>query len=76
MIGLRIFLTIPATVASAERSFSTLKRVKSVLQSTMCQDRLSSLGVLAVEQDLVRKCDVDTVIDRFVRRKARKAITL
>lgn len=76
MIGLRIFLTIPATVASAERSFSTLKRVKSVLRSTMCQDRLSSLGVLAVEQDLVRKCDVDTVIDRFVRRKARKAITL
>lgn len=72
IIGLRIFLTIPATVASAERSFSTLKRVKSVLRSTMCQDRLSSLGVMAVEQDLVRKCNIDSVINDFVRKKARK----
>lgn len=38
-IALRIFMTIPATVASAERAFSSLKRVKSVLRSTMSQDR-------------------------------------
>jgi len=40
-IALRIFLTIPSTVASAVRSFSTLKRVKNVLRSTMTQQRLS-----------------------------------
>ena len=45
-IALRIFLTIPATLPSAERSFSALKRIKTFLRSTMCQNRLSSLGVL------------------------------
>lgn len=35
-VALRIFATIPATVASAERSFSVLNRVKNVLRSTIC----------------------------------------
>jgi len=71
-IALRIFLTIPATVASAERSFSTLKRVKNVLRSTMTQQRLSSLGVLAVEAQLAKTIDMDEAIDDFAVRKARK----
>jgi len=70
--ALRIFLTIPSTVASAERSFSHLKRVKSVLRSTMCQDRLSSLGVLSVEAGLARTINLETVIGDFARKKARK----
>jgi hypothetical protein len=37
-IALRIF--IPATVASVERSFSTLKKVKNVLRSTMIEQIL------------------------------------
>ncbi|XP_011172262.3 zinc finger MYM-type protein 1-like [Solenopsis invicta] len=71
-IALRIFLTIPATVASAERSFSTLKRVKSVLRSTMSQDRLSSLGVLAVEAELARQVNMESLINDFASKKARK----
>jgi len=34
-IAIRIFLTMPVTVASAERSFSKLKLVKNYLHSTM-----------------------------------------
>lgn len=71
-IALRIFLTIPATVASAERSFSTLKRVKNVLRSTMTQQRLSSLGVLAVESRLAKTINMDDAINDFAARKARK----
>ena len=48
----RIFCTLPVTVAQPERSFSTLARVKNVLRSTTCQDRLNSLGILAVEARL------------------------
>ncbi|KAF2904357.1 hypothetical protein ILUMI_01815 [Ignelater luminosus] len=40
-IVLRIFLTLSVSVAEDERSFSVLKRIKSYLQSTMCQERLN-----------------------------------
>ncbi|CAN7989839.1 unnamed protein product, partial [Ixodes pacificus] len=40
-IALRILLTIPLSVASAERSFSKLKLIKTYLRSTMKQERLS-----------------------------------
>ena len=39
-VSLRILLTIPATVASAERSFSKLKLMKNLLRSTMSQTNL------------------------------------
>ena len=58
---LRIFLTLPVTVAQAERSFSALARVKNVLRSTMCQSRLSSLGTLAMEPVLCRNIDFDDI---------------
>ncbi|XP_047143985.2 uncharacterized protein LOC124817677 [Hydra vulgaris] len=47
LVVLRTFCTLRVTVAQAERSFSTLARVKNVLRYTMCQDRLSNLGRLA-----------------------------
>lgn len=75
-VALRIFATIPATVASAERSFSVLNRVKNVLRSTMCQDRLSSLGVLAVETELVKHTNLDSIIDEFAQKKARRGVLL
>lgn len=40
-IAYRILLTIPITVAYAERSFSKLKLIKSYLRSTMSQDRMN-----------------------------------
>uniref|UniRef100_A0A3B1J2K6 DUF4371 domain-containing protein n=1 Tax=Astyanax mexicanus TaxID=7994 RepID=A0A3B1J2K6_ASTMX len=46
--ALKLFLTIPVTVASAERSFSKLKMIKNYLRSTMSQDRLSGLAMLSI----------------------------
>ena len=40
-IAYRILLTVPINVASAERSFSKLKLIKSYLRSTMSQERLN-----------------------------------
>nr|XP_047143055.1 uncharacterized protein LOC124817255 [Hydra vulgaris] len=40
-IGLRIFCTLPVTVAQAERSFSRLALIKIDLRSTMTQGRVS-----------------------------------
>lgn len=46
VIAYRIFLTIPVSVASGERSFSKLKIIKNYLQNSMNQDRpLSQLKI-------------------------------
>jgi hypothetical protein len=70
---LRILLTIPATVSSAERSFSKLKLVTNYLRSTMSQDRLVGIVRLTIESEIARKIYFDNVIPRFALKKARKA---
>lgn len=71
-IALRIFLSIPATNCSGERSFSTLKRVKTYLRASMGQDRLNALALLSIEAQLVQEINYDDIIDVFARTKARK----
>ena len=72
--ALRIFCTLPVTVASAERSFSKLKLIKNFLRSTMTQQRLSDLAILSIESETARKMDFQNVIKDFTMRKARKAV--
>jgi len=45
-------------------------RGKNVLRSMICQDRLNSLGTLAVEAHLPRTYDFDSIIELFASRKA------
>lgn len=71
-IAYRILLTIPVTVASAERSFSRLKLIKNYLRSSMSQERLSSLASLSIEADTTSKINFEDLIDDFARLKARK----
>ena len=44
-----MFLTLPLTVATAERSFSKLKIIKSYLRSSIAQDRLDALAMISIE---------------------------
>ena len=69
---LRIFNTIPMSVAEGERSFSKLKIVKHSLRSTMGQDRVTDLLIISIEEDLAKKVSYDGVIDIWAARKARK----
>jgi len=71
-VALRIIATIPVTVASAERSFSKLKLIKTYLRNSMTQDRLSSLALLSIENELVSKVDFQELIDEFSQRKSRR----
>ncbi|KAL4097421.1 hypothetical protein QTP88_022204 [Uroleucon formosanum] len=67
-----IYLTLPVTVASAERSFSKLKLIKNYLRNNMGQDRLSNIAVLNIEKDVAAKIKLDHVINTFGNSKARK----
>ena len=73
IISLRMFLTAPATIASAERSFSKLKLIKNHLRSTMGQDRLTHLARLSIESNIAKQINFDSVIRSFAKKKARKA---
>lgn len=66
---LEVLLTLPVTNAEAERSFSVLRRVKTYLRSTMVEQRLNSLALLAVHREL--DIPVDEVIECFARKKRR-----
>jgi len=69
---LKIFLTIPLSNASGERSFSVLKRVKNYLRSTIGEDRLNDLAILYIEKDIFNQINTDEVIHKFAKNKARK----
>ncbi|KAG6920443.1 hypothetical protein G0U57_019127, partial [Chelydra serpentina] len=71
-IATPILLTIPVSVASGERSFSKLKLIKNDLRSTMSQERLTGLAILAIEQDITLSLSYDDIITDFAAKKARK----
>ena len=73
-IILNFFLTIPIANASGERSFSILKRVKNYLRTSLGQIKLNHLAIMAIEGDLLKKINYDSLIDSFSRNKSRKKI--
>ncbi|XP_066323474.1 uncharacterized protein [Miscanthus floridulus] len=71
-IAYRILLTIPVTVASAERSFSKLKLLKKCLRSTMLQERLNGLAMCSIEKDILDTIDLESVLEDFASRNVRR----
>ena len=74
---LQLVLTVPATTASVERSFSALKRLKTYSRNRTDQGRLSSLAVISIETERLLKLKEDKenfykqVIDAFVQKERR-----
>ncbi|XP_034064839.1 zinc finger MYM-type protein 1-like isoform X2 [Gymnodraco acuticeps] len=63
----KIAVAIPVSSASCERSFSTLKLVKTVLRSTITDERLSNLGLLSIELRRSKALNLDLFVDRFAK---------
>jgi len=61
--ALSIAVTLPVFSASSERAFSKLKLVKTRLRSTMSEDRLEALMIMACELDV--QIDTECVIKYF-----------
>jgi len=57
---------MPASNAMSEHSFSTLRRVKTYLRSTMRQDRLNYLMILHVHKERTDALDLKEVANEFV----------
>lgn len=64
---LKILVTLPISSCSAERSFSSLRRIKDWLRSTMSEDRLDGLALMNIHWNV--KINVEKVIDRFAKNR-------
>jgi len=70
----QIFLTLPVTSASCERSFTKLKLIKSYLRSTTKQTRLNDLSIISIEHQVAKSIDYEDIINEFASKKSRKII--
>ena len=62
---LRLYLTIPMSNATSERSFSALRRLKTYLRSTMTQERLNHVAFLHVHKNLTDQLELSEVCKGF-----------
>ena len=61
----KIFLTLPVSSATAERSFSALRQIKSHLRSTMGESRLSGLATIFIHNSAGYPMNLDRIVDIF-----------
>ena len=67
---LRILCTLPVTSCECERSFSLLRRLKTYLRSTMTEERLNGLAMMAIHKN--HQFNVEHVIDIYAHKHARR----
>ena len=59
---LQLYMTIPVTSATAERTFSVLRRMKTCFRSTMTQERLNNVMLLHIYKELTNETNLEEII--------------
>ena len=65
---MQLILVMPATNATSERSFSTLRRTKTYLRSTMKQERLNNFMILHIYSEQTDAINDNEIANEFVGR--------
>ena len=63
---LRIYLTCPVSSATAERTFSTLRRLKTYLRASMTQRRLNNLLISATHKERTDSINIMEICQSFI----------
>ena len=63
---LRLYLVVPVTSATSERTFSVLKRLLVYLRSTMTEMRLNNCLLVHVHKDLTDALNLEDIAKEFV----------
>ncbi|GBL82357.1 repressor of the inhibitor of the protein kinase [Araneus ventricosus] len=61
-ILLKLLAVVPVSVATVERSFSSLRRLKTYLRNTTSESRLNGLALLSIHRNIKIR---DEVLDKF-----------
>jgi hypothetical protein len=69
---LRILATLPVTTANNERSFSTMRRIKTHLRATMTDERLNRLALISTEKDIACSLPLDALVKLFFQLQVRE----
>lgn len=71
---LKLGATLPITTATAERSFSSLRRLKNYLRNSTSQNRLNGLALMSIHRDIV--VDPEEVINKLSKKPRKLGFTL
>ena len=69
---MKMYLTVPLSNASAERSFSALRRIKNYLRNRLTQEHLNHYMMLNVHKHLTEIIDLNIVAKTFVSSNERR----
>jgi hAT family C-terminal dimerisation region len=64
----RLMLICPVSSCEAERSFSSLRRLKTWLRNSMTQSRLNAIAVCHAHQDVLDAVDLERLAEEFISR--------
>ncbi|XP_051160476.1 uncharacterized protein LOC127281036 [Leptopilina boulardi] len=69
----KLLMTIPGSSCSNERSFSTLRRLKTYLRSMMRQDRLNNIALIHIYSEMADKLDLEKLLDTFISQNSKRS---
>jgi hypothetical protein len=52
---------------AAERSCSSMRKIRTYIRSTMGEQRMSSIALLNTESEMAKTVDLDQVVDIFAK---------
>ncbi len=64
---LQLALTVPIANVAAERSFSSMRRIRTYVRSSMTENRLSSIAILHIESELSWSINMDSFVNMFAK---------
>ena len=70
-ILLTILDILPVSTATSERSFSTMRRLKTCLRSSIGNERMTGLALLSIHKD--RQIDREKIMNDFVASSNRRS---
>ena len=70
-ILLTILGTLPVSTTTSERSFSTMRRLKTYLRSSVGNERVTGLALLSIHKN--RQIDREKIMNDFVARSNRRS---
>ena len=69
-----LVLTLPVSTATAERSFSAMRIIKTRLRNKMEDEFLTDSLIMYIEREVAEKFSIDSIIDGFRDMKERRVL--